>query len=577
VVFSSYFSTQHGSWSKDNNYFKGGFMMVRKILLLTLFALNAATLSASATDTVLYQLISQSEAEELEIEIPKNTPAGFKSLEVRVSGKGEEPIFKNILFCKNLEGAIHWDNICPDLTALNAQTALEAATTRDQLPAFDPLKDPKGTTKTAIIAFAALTVVMGASTFASKMALEKSDPNQPGFVASLSRGGVLASSTQLGRGDKSSLWGKPINQKMDAVVTKTGNRISGFTPLGTRILSDGNYQRSLLGPFSLVIYPIALALGIIASRSLHQEALPPSLFFILLMMAVGVMDALAGVFVSAAFVLSVLIGGHLNSVDSLLTVAGVSLLAFSPALLAGAFRPFRRPVWDFTSLWERITDYLLASILTGWVIQQIVLGLPGLSGLQLPITQHARVIALVAVGLVITRFAFEDISMQLFPQRLIKLEPNYRERTITQQLFATIFKVAIFSIVAGRYIGFTTELIIGILLFSLPLIMGIFEDKFPKSTAVQKWMPTGIIEMLVMTLGGYFLALAVQDRYPSARSYILVSFVLLSIPGFILKILALFGEEGAKDWKITKYGIIAYRVLGVVALGVLLYIILVLL
>jgi hypothetical protein len=315
-------------------------------------------------------------------------------------------------------------------------------------------------------------------------------------------------------------------------------------------------------------------LGLFASRSLHQEALPPSLFYILLMMAVGVIDALAGLLVSTAFVFSVLIGGHLNSVDSLLTVAGVSLLAFSPALIAGAFRPFRRLVWDFTSLWERITDYLLASILTGWVIQQIVIGLPGLSGLRLPITKDAHIIAIVAVGLVIARFAFEDLSMALFPQRLNALEPQYRERTLLQQFLAMALKVTIFSVIAERYIGISVQLFIGIALFTLPLAMGIFSDKFPKSVAVQKWMPTGIIEMLVMTLGGYFLAIAVQNRYPSAQNYVLICFVVLSIPGFVLKILALFGEDGARDWKITKFGTIAYRILGVIALGALLYIIL---
>jgi hypothetical protein len=104
--------------------------------------------------------------------------------------------------------------------------------------------------------------------------------------------------------------------------------------------------------------------------------------------------------------------------------------------------------------------------------------------------------------------------------------------------------------------------------------MGIFEDKFPKSEKLEKWMPTGIIEMLVMTIIGYLLAIEVQSRYPNARTYVLVSFVILSLPGFVLKILGLFGKEGAKDWRITKYGKIAYRVFGVIALGVLIYIIL---
>jgi hypothetical protein len=243
-------------------------------------------------------------------------------------------------------------------------------------------------------------------------------------------------------------------------------------------------------------------------------------------------------------------------------------------VIASAFRPHRRLVWDFTSLWERGTDYLVASVLTGWVVQQIVLGLPGLSGLELPITAHARTIALCAVGFIIIRFALEDLSLFLFPQRLAALEPQYRDRTITQEFLTVALKVTVFGIVAGKFIGISAELFLGIALFATPLIMGIFEDKFPKSAMVQKWMPTGIIEMLVMTLGGYFLAILVADRYPNARSYVLVSFVILSLPGFVLKILALFGKDSAEDWRITKFGKAAYRILGVVALSILIYIVL---
>lgn len=550
--------------------------LTHKILFTIFVFLNISTLAQAAQEDekILYKITSQLEAKEFEVNIPKNTLPGYKSLEVKVDGEDKTPIYETVVFCKDLDNVIYWDNICPKLDADAKQKKLEGALTREELPIYDPLTDPKKTTNTAVVAFAALTVVMGAGTIASKIAEKSPESNQPGFLATLSRGSVLAATTQLGRGDNSSLWGRPINQKMDSAVTNIGKRISGFTPLGTRILSDGNYQRSLIGPFSLLIYPLALILGIFASESLQQEALPPALIYIILMMAVGVMDALAGVLVSAAFIFSVLIGGNLNSMDSLLTVAGVSLLAFSPALLAGAFRPFRRPVWDFTSLWERITDYLIASILTGWVIQQIVLGLPGLSGLQLPITKDAHIIAFVAVVLVLTRFAFEDAAMKLFPKRLNTLEPQYRERTLLQQFLAMILKISIFSVIAERYIGFSPELFIGITLFTLPLLMGIFEDKFPKSTAIQKWMPTGLIEMLVMTLGGYFLAIAVEDRYPNARTLVLVSFIVLSVPGFILKILGLFGKEGAEDWKGSKYGTYAYRILGVVALGILLYIIL---
>jgi hypothetical protein len=202
------------------------------------------------------------------------------------------------------------------------------------------------------------------------------------------------------------------------------------------------------------------------------------------------------------------------------------------------------------------------------------MGLPGLAGIKLPITDSAHAIAFFAAGLVILRFAFEDFSLRIFHQRLSKLEPAYRERTITQQLIATAIKVAIFGVMAAQFIGVSIQLFIGIVLFALPLLMGIFEDKFPKAPWVKKWMPTGIIEMLVMTVGGYFLAMAVSDQYPDARSYVLASFIILSIPGLLLSILTLFGADSVEDWRVTRSGRLIYRTVGVIALSALIYIIL---
>lgn len=551
--------------------------MKRKFVLGLFLLLNLLFLAtpSHAADELSYQTITESQAQELDIDIPPDTPPGYKSLEVKISGMDASTQFKRILFCKDQKGIIHWDNICPDLIGFASQSDLESAKTRSDLPEYDPLSNPDKTVNTVIIGFAALTVLLGAGALSNNILQPiPSESNSHGYLAQLSKGVAVVAGGQLGRGDKSRLWNRPINQRIDSTVSRTGSRISGFSPVGTRILADGNYQRALIGPFSLLFYPLSIALGIFSSRSINNEALPPALGWILVMMVLGVMDALAGVLVSLAFALSVIIGGNVTDLDSALTVAGVSLLAFSPALLAGAFRPFRRPVWDFTSLWERGTDYLLASVLTGWVVQQIVLGLPGLAGLQLPLTIHARTIGLFAAALIILRFALEDLSTRLFPQRLNNLEPQYHQRAMLQQIFSVFFKVVLFGVIAGKFVGVSTELFIGISLFSLPLIMGVFEDRFPKSISLQKWMPSGIIEMLVMTISGYFLAIMLRDRYPDARTYVLASFVLLSLPGLFLSLLALFGKEGARDWKITKIGALTYRILGVIALGTLIYIIL---
>lgn len=549
-------------------------MKVKILLGSFIFLIFAPLASASqSSDHVLTSVVTESEAKMLNIQIPENESPGYKSLEVNISGMGKAPQLEKIYFCKDLDGIINWDNNCPDLLESDGVMPVESLPVAGKYLPYDPLSNPKRTTGTAIVAFAALAAVTGAGAVGAKV-IEKTSSKQEGYLAGLSRGAAVVVGTQLGRGDKRKIWTRPVNGKMDRFITKTGTKISRSSPLAARILSDGNYQRSLIGPFSLLIYPLSIGVGYLASRSVQHQALPPSLAFILVMMGIGIADALAGIFIALSFTVAVLAGGNLAHLSPFLTVIGVSTLAFAPALLAGAFRPFRREIWNFTSLWERVTDYALASVLTGWVVEQIVLGLPGLSGLQLPLAKDARAIAFFAAGLVVARFALEDISTRLFPQRLIALEPEYRDQAIVQQIIGLIFKVTIFGLIAGKFVGISSELFIGIGIYSVPLIMGIFASRFPKSAGIQKWMPTGIIEMLVLTVVGYFLALSVQSRYPNARTYVLLSFVLLSLPGLILKVLELFGKDGAADWKVSRIGKIGYRSLGVVALATLIYIIL---
>lgn len=352
--------------------------MILKVILGVFVFLSFSSVADAAEkpDVVLQEFIADTATKDWNGKIPTDISPGYKSIQVKISGMGKSDDHRRILFCKDTDGVIQWNNICPGLVELARQAALEKAATRSELPTYDPIENPKQTTSTALIAFAALTVLSGAGALTSQSSGRSSsnsptDSDSQGYLSELSEGEDALSSSELGRGDNSKLWSRPINQKMDNLVTKIGNRISGFSPLATRILADGNYARSLMGPFSLAIYPFSIALGIFASLSVHQQALPPSLGLILAMMMVGVLDALGGYLVSATFIISVLIGGHVTNLNSILTIFGVSLLTFSPVLLAGAFRPFRRRVSNFTSLWERGTDYLVASVLTGWVVEQI--------------------------------------------------------------------------------------------------------------------------------------------------------------------------------------------------------------
>ncbi|MCX6443893.1 MAG: hypothetical protein NTW43_06965 [Actinobacteria bacterium] len=103
--------------------------------------------------------------------------------------------------------------------------------------------------------------------------------------------------------------------------------------------------------------PIGLVLGIAAVINTRGQALPPSWTFVALIMAVAIYDAFAGFIAGTVFFLAALLTGHITNRPEFLTAIGVMVLFFAPALLASAFRPFRRLVRNQDDKWERLTDY----------------------------------------------------------------------------------------------------------------------------------------------------------------------------------------------------------------------------
>jgi hypothetical protein len=342
--------------------------------------------------------------------------------------------------------------------------------------------------------------------------------------------------------------------------------------LAARTISDASYLRASVGFFSLATYPVALLLGFQAADSNHFQGLPPSITFIAMMMALGVIDAMAGFIAGALFAALVALHGNISDLKTALTLAGIILLSYSPGILAGVFRPLRREVEDSHSRWERLADYLLASILTGWVVKQIALGLNGLSGLSLPIAEHADQLGLIAAGLVIGRFFAEDIVFKTYPSRINDLEPEYRERNILQRVIGLSMQVLAFTLVAAPFIGWRPELWIGLAIFALPLLLTLVASKFPKSRFIHRWLPSGLTEILLMSAVGFGLAWVLKSYTLTPSRYVLIAFVLLSIPGFLVDILRLFARGYESTWKESKRGFLTYRLIGSLALGALIYI-----
>lgn len=548
--------------------------MTKRFLLFLIFFLQVGTFVASAdsSDQTLYQVITTQDFADFTVDIPTDLDPGFRSITVLVSDDSGIAQKRTLYFCKNLEGEIHWNNICPDLTPMASQAVLEATRLRINLPNYDPISQPKKTVGTIVVAFAALSVLSagGAATLKSSPSKTDSAPSQgSGFLSQISAGALIAmGGAAIGMADAGDT--RPTRlQRARNLPTSLAQKVSGFSPILGRIISSGNYLRAIFADAAYLLYPLALGIGFIASKSVLYQAMPPSLYFVFALVALGSLDAFAGLLAALAFTLPALFTGHVNSLHTGLTLAGISLLAFAPALIAGAFRPLRRSVQNFESLWERSSDYLLAAVLTAWIVRQMVQGLPGLAGVQLPITTYANSIALFAGGMISLRLIGEDVAMRRFSTKHGYAEPIFKTQNPIQIFLSDVMKTFVFVIVAEPFIGFSIELWIGTAIFALPFLLDLIDSHFPKSRWTFRLIPTGTVAILFMTTLGGVLTLIIQSHLPNPRTFILVSFVLLSIPGLVLRFFASFADDSHEEWRDSKAGSFFYRSAGVMVFALL--------
>jgi hypothetical protein len=322
----------------------------------------------------------------------------------------------------------------------------------------------------------------------------------------------------------------------------------------------------MIGSLAALLHPVGLILGVIALNDVGAQALPPSWIIFSAIIILGVFDAFAGFLTASIFFIGVLVNGNISSRDELLTVVGTIAVFFAPALIASAFRPFRREIKSAVDKWERLTDYLLAAVLTGWTVSKMIGSLSSLASIQLPITFFAFSIGVVAAIAVAVRLAGEDCAIYMFPVRLAALHPELSHPSKVQASLAIAFKTAVFAFLAEPFIGNSIQLWLGILLFLFPKVVSItVAERLPKSKAIYKVLPKGALKIVVMVLIGTIFARWVQSFYQDPEQFVRWGFVILGLPGLVLQSIGFFADRSAPiKWKYEGLGRFLYRVGGVI-------------
>ena len=536
--------------------------MIRKLLLLTLIFLNFSVLPANAAEKkVVIDRLTQSEAEDLDIEIPDDVPPGFHSITIEVYDDNGTVSQKEIEFCKDEEGVVQWDNNCPNLNVDGEPAPADpepVKAIKTGLQPYDPLGDPETTKGLHLAAFAALAAL----TTVKRNERQSDEEAEQESLQSVSSGALKLLKNEPGKGDLSQTWDNKFTDNTDFAFVALSHRFNRFSPLLTRTIQDGNTIRAIIGSFAALLIPIGFILGIIASVNTGAQALPPVWIIVGAIMAVAIFDAFAGFVAGFVFFMLALVTGNITNRPELLTTIGVMVLFFAPALLASAFRPFRRLVRNRDDLWERMTDYALGTLLTFWVITKMVAAMNGLARLELPITEYGTELALWAAALLLVRVALEDIAVEHYPMRLRALHVEIKKPSQRQKIQSLIFRIFTFFIMAAPFVGSTLNLVLGTLLFAIPQITSLsLEDNLPKK---RLYLPKGVFKTVVMIFVMALASNAIEGAFSSPEAFLKWSFVVMALPGFVLHYLDAITDAPESDWKTTDKGRKIYRIGGVV-------------
>ena len=537
--------------------------MLRKLSLALLLFINFAVLPQSfGEEKVIIDRISEKEAEDLNIEIPEDVPPGFHTVTIEVYDDNGTVSEKTIEFCKDENGDVQWDNNCPNLKLDDEKTEDPElpVTVDDTLKPYDPMQDSETTKGIQIAAFAILSAL---TTTKRSDDRDKSDEDEgQESLQSVSAGALRLLKDEPGWGDNSRTWQNPLTTRSDALFLRLANFLNGRSPLLTRTAIDGNTIRAVIGGWAVLFLPIGALLGTVAIASVGFESLPPVWSLVAVIMAISIFDAFAGFLAGSIFFLGALLTGHITNRPEFLTAIGVLVLFFAPALLASAFRPFRRLIRSNDDRWERITDYALGTLLTYWVITKMVGAMNGLARLDLPISKYGQELGLIAAALLLIRILMEDLAVEHYPMRLRSLHVEIADVTHRQKIQSLVFKIFVFFVMAAPFAGSLVNLLLGTLIFAVPLITSLqLEDSLPKK---KLYLPKGVLKTVVMIFVMALVSQWIEGLFTNTATFLKWSFVVMALPGFLLHYLDAITDTPDRSWRTTKNGRMIYRLGGVI-------------
>jgi hypothetical protein len=357
-------------------------------------------------------------------------------------------------------------------------------------------------------------------------------------------------------------------------------RIGKFSPPASTIFGDADYLRASIGAFSLVLYPVALCLGIVEYLGIDStDSTYPiaSIEFLILGLILGCFDALAGAISAITF-------GFLITLDPLgksmampwqqhyTILICIFILTTGPALFAGAMRRFDGVHTNRKGRWERLVDYVLSPVVTAWVIWKVLEALPIIARKPDAISDGTcKLIAAISWALIIMRYSAEGFTAKHFAHRINEIVTETVQVPKWSKIFQYVRKGAWTWLLASVFLGskeLSTWLLVGLVVLpGLALIL-----RIQPSARFEKFNISGTPRLGMMVVIGLILTSAIGD---SKSDMLNIKVLVLALaPVLYFSIMEALTESSFKApayFYKTSTGRILYRSASIVLFGSILY------
>ena len=348
-----------------------------------------------------------------------------------------------------------------------------------------------------------------------------------------------------GKGDLSKTWKIAGTSKVDHWINESVVKAGRFSILVPRVLVDGAWARAMFGASATLLWVLGFFMGVLSSVQVHFQALPPKYSFVIVIVALGILDSTAGALAWLAIAGLALVTGHITNFSELRTLLGMFALFATTILVSFWFRPLRRKLdGSLMKNFDRFADYVVPPIFLAFAASSMFRALNGLSGLDLVQNSNFKALTITIVIFFLIRVLMEDITSHWYPKRSLASQPRERsEQTKPAMWFGLVIKLAIFLMVAAPFYGLGKFTFIAFGLTAIMFTLRMFEEELPKIERISKWYPLGVTQFLVFTVIGIVTSALVLGSDPSHQK-IIHTYAIVIVPGVVFATLEYFREDG---------------------------------